>query len=93
MRQDSEDMMLKIIAEHPGGITSKQITAILGIKYITVGKWLAELFFAGKVERQRNSKRQNCEYVYRLPPPKIEAPQSQWQPEPRFAQPYDAEAV
>lgn len=88
-----ESEILEALKAHPDGATSKQIAAQIGWKHLKASRWLGSLFFAGKVIRHEVRTTSIREYVYRLAPPKIEAPASQWQPEPRFAQPYDAEAV
>jgi hypothetical protein len=81
-----EEQALEVVKRHPEGVTAKQVASELGWKSQKASRYLGTLFCWSHVAREFVAGAKQNEYVYRPKPPKIEAPKSQWQPEPRFAQ-------
>lgn len=67
--------------------TALELAADLGWKRTLSSKYLGILHFEGKVERDYITRPDGGHfYRYRIKPPVVPSPPSQWRPQPRFAE-------
>lgn len=84
--QERRDTLIELLAHHPNGATSAMLDALLCWKRSAVSKYLGLLWQEGRIDRERDPASSCGAYIYRVKPPRIASPPSQWQPPARVAE-------